>query len=161
MEASPTPPSESDNAGVPFLPPHVFLGAVVLSLIFQLLLPFFIGGGIGGFLFGFVLGAAGVALIVRCFKIFNAHGTHIRPDQPTNRLIEEGPYRYSRNPIYIGLLLVYIGMALLFGIGWFFLFLPALLMYLRFVVIAREEAYLLRRFESDYIAYCHRVGRWI
>ncbi len=156
-----TPPPEHDNAGVVPLPPHVFLGAAALSLVFHLLKPFSLGGGTDGLILGMVFGAGGMALLITCWGLFKTRGTSIRPDHPATALIIAGPYRYSRNPIYVGLLLLYVALALLLAIGWFYVFLPGIVAYLRFFVIPREEAYLLRRFGEEYEAYTHRVGRWL
>lgn len=150
-----------DSPGVSILPPQVLLGAAIASVIFNFLIPLGFNRGIGGFIFGVLLASGGIALLVTCWKLFKKHRNNVRPDQPAILLIQEGPYNYCRNPMYAGLILVYTGIAMLLGNFWFFTLLPAILAYLRFVVIAREEAYLTRRFEEEYLSYCCRVGRWI
>lgn len=72
-----------------------------------------------------------------------------------------GPYRFTRNPIYIGLSAVYLGIAALAGSLWIALMLVPALFILQFGVVLREEAYLERRFGDDYRAYRARVPRWI
>lgn len=152
---------EFDNAGVKPIPPQVFGGALVLSILLDLAMPFtLLGGGGGGAFWGLLFCGAGGTLIYSCWKLFKAHGTNIRPDQPSSQLIQQGPYNYSRNPIYVALLLIYTGLALLMGNGWMFVFLPAILLYLRMLVIEREEAYLEHKFGDAYLAYRLRVGRW-
>lgn len=160
METLQPAPDPNDNAGVPILPPYVLGGALALSLLLHLASPFTFGGGIEGRILGGMLIAGGVALMLAALKLFKKHQNNIRPDQPTTLLIQEGPYNYSRNPMYLALLLIYFGLAMLLAIGWLYVFLPAIVTYLRFVAIAREEAYLMRRFPEEYIAYTHRVGRW-
>lgn len=161
METNAPLSEAEDHAGVPILPPYVLGGALALSLLLHLAVPFTFGGGLEGRILGGMLIAGGGVLLYTCWKLFQKGGTNIRPDHPSSQLIQEGPYQYSRNPMYLALLLIYFGSAMLLAIGWFYVFLPAVLTYLRFVAIAREEAYLMRRFPEEYMAYSHRVGRWL
>lgn len=164
MEAAPEsdiPTPSDDHPGVVVLPPYAFGGALCLSALFQMIYPFSLGGGTGGIGFGLVFGAVGIALFLAAWSNYKTHGTNIRPNRPVTRMIESGPYKYSRNPVYIALLAVYVGLALLSGIGWMYVFLPTLWFYLRFYVIAQEEAYMMRRFGDAYAAYTRRVGRWM
>jgi protein-S-isoprenylcysteine O-methyltransferase Ste14 len=81
--------------------------------------------------------------------------------KPTTALVTEGPFRYSRNPIYLALTLLYVGVALLINALWILLLIVPVLLVIRYGVIAREEAYLTRKFGDTYRQYTARVQRWL
>jgi protein-S-isoprenylcysteine O-methyltransferase Ste14 len=88
-------------------------------------------------------------------------GTTIRPDKPTAKLVTDGPFRFSRNPLYLALTLMYAGLALMANSIWALLLLfPVTLVMSRFV-IRREEEYLARTFGEEYEHYQKNVRRWI
>jgi protein-S-isoprenylcysteine O-methyltransferase Ste14 len=89
------------------------------------------------------------------------HRTTFHPDREASRLVVAGPYRFSRNPIYLGLTAVYAGAALLANTLWAILLLPLVLIIVATQVIGREERYLARTFGEDYSEYCRRVRRWL
>lgn len=76
------------------------------------------------------------------------------------RLIESGPYRFSRNPMYVAWTAIYVGVALLFNAGWLAVLLPALIVYTHFGVIRREEHQLEQQFGDTYRQYRNRVRRY-
>jgi len=87
--------------------------------------------------------------------------TSIVPIRPANTLVMSGPYRFTRNPMYVGLALLTVALGLFADSWWpIALLVPVLVMVDRFV-IAPEERYLTRRFGADYIAYTDRVRRWL
>jgi protein-S-isoprenylcysteine O-methyltransferase Ste14 len=88
-------------------------------------------------------------------------GTDVRPDKPTTSLVIEGPYHFTRNPIYLGFTLAYGGIAALASSLWAALLLPFVLVVMQRGVIDREEHYLERIFGEKYVQYKNRVGRWI
>jgi len=88
-------------------------------------------------------------------------GNDPRPDRPDAAMVETGPYRRSRNPIYLGLLLGATGLALIWGTLWAWLGVAVLHGVLDRLVIAKEEAYLATRFGAAYEAYRGRVRRWM
>jgi protein-S-isoprenylcysteine O-methyltransferase Ste14 len=81
--------------------------------------------------------------------------------KPTTALVTEGPFRYSRNPIYVALTLLYVGVALLINALWILLLIVPAVLVLRYGVIAREEAYLARKFGDAYRQYMAQVRRWL
>jgi protein-S-isoprenylcysteine O-methyltransferase Ste14 len=93
--------------------------------------------------------------------LFSRHGTGLLPGQATRAMIEEGPYRLSRNPLYVGMLALYLGIALaaptLWGIGFF----PLAVLLVRWGAIRPEERYLHERFGASYDDYTRRVRRWL
>jgi protein-S-isoprenylcysteine O-methyltransferase Ste14 len=104
---------------------------------------------------------AAIALIVWALLVLLRAGTDPRPDRPDSTLVEAGPFRFSRNPIYLGFVLVVAGLALRWADLWGWLAVPAALVALDRLVIAREESYLGARFGTAYGAYARRVRRWL
>jgi protein-S-isoprenylcysteine O-methyltransferase Ste14 len=88
-------------------------------------------------------------------------GNDPRPDKPDAALVQAGPFRFSRNPIYLGLLLAAAGLALMWGTLWGWVGVAVLHALLDRLVIAKEEAYLASRFGAAYEAYRGRVRRWM
>lgn len=95
------------------------------------------------------------------FVRFKQAGTPVIPFAPSTALVVDGPYRFTRNPIYLGFAALYVALALGLGIMWSLLFLPVVLLAVDRLIIAREEPYLERRFGHDYVEYKQRVRRWI
>jgi protein-S-isoprenylcysteine O-methyltransferase Ste14 len=93
--------------------------------------------------------------------LFGRHQTGLLPGQATNVLIEEGPFRVSRNPLYVGLLALYMGLALLAPTFWGLLLFPAAVLLVLWGAIRPEEQFLHRRFGAEYDDYASRVRRWL
>jgi|SRR6266536_537342 len=104
--------------------------------------------------FGLALAFAGVAAVVR-------HRTTIVPHHPVAALLTGGVYRLSRNPMYTGLSIAYLGLALLFGSWWPLALWPLVIVAVRQLVIRPEERYLTQRFGQTYTDYQSRVRRWL
>lgn len=111
--------------------------------------------------FGIACCLAAVGLALWAIMRFRAAETHVEPHKPTTALVVAGPYRFTRNPIYLGFLLLTLGLALVAANGWGVLALPALWASLRYLVIGVEETFLLARFGAPYQAYKAAVRRWI
>lgn len=103
---------------------------------------------------GTALTAAGVAAVVR-------HRTALLPHHAVSTLVTSGAFRLSRNPMYTGFALAYLGGGLLLGSWWPLLTLPAVLVAVRRLVIDREERYLGSRFGDEYARYRQEVRRWL
>jgi protein-S-isoprenylcysteine O-methyltransferase Ste14 len=112
-------------------------------------------------LVGFIFVGLGFALGALAARRFRLAGTHLDPGRPSSQLVVTGPYRYTRNPIYIGLVLVYFGLAIALTSVWVLLLLIPVLLILQRGVVAREEAYLERKFGDSYRKYRSRVPRWL
>lgn len=112
-------------------------------------------------IFALALGTAGIGLIALAVGLFRTHKTRPEPWQPASVLVASGIYRLTRNPMYLGMAILSLAVAL------FFASLPAAALTLIAAivvdraVIAREEAYLMRRFGDDYAAYRRTVRRWL
>ncbi len=106
---------------------------------------------------------AGVAALLAAssFAAFGRRGTSALPIRPTTALATDGPYRFTRNPMYVSLALLHAAFALWFDIFWALVLLPAAVAIINFYVIAGEERYLERRFGEEYLRYKARVRRWL
>ena len=93
--------------------------------------------------------------------LFTRHRTGLLPGQATNAIIEDGPFRVSRNPLYVGLLAFYCGLALLAPTFWGLVLLPAAVLLIFWGAIRPEERYLHHRFGAAYDDYTRRVRRWL
>jgi protein-S-isoprenylcysteine O-methyltransferase Ste14 len=154
-----------DVAGVVAPPPLIYLGFLVLGLGLGYLWPLAIvrdhvatAARIGA---GAVLVAAGIAIGIVGFLQFRRAGTDVRPDRPTTALVTDGIYRYSRNPLYLAQSLIYAGVAFAADSLWALAFLVPALVVIRYGVIAREEAYLERKFGDDYRRFKAAARRWL
>lgn len=97
----------------------------------------------------------------RSLWLFGRHKTGLLSGQPTNAIIEEGPYRLSRNPLYVGLLALYLSLALLTSTFWGLVLFPAAVFLLLWGAIRPEERFLHERFGVPYDDYTRRVRRWL
>lgn len=152
--------AEADRGpGVRAPPPVLVAGALGGAWLLQRLAPAPLGPPLAEF--GAVVIFAALALIGWAVLALARAGNDPRPDRPDTVLVEGGPYRFSRNPVYLGLLLAVAGFALRWGDlwGWIALFASHLL--LDRLVVANEEAYLATRFGAAYAAYRGRVRRWL
>ena len=112
-------------------------------------------------LLGVPLLGAGLLLFLSSLRSMRRAETDVRPNKPTSSLVIEGPYRFTRNPIYLGFTLFYAGIAALANSLLSALLLPFVLVTMRRGVIEREERYLERIFGEEYLRYKARVRRWI
>ena len=105
--------------------------------------------------------AAGIALAVWGERTFAAAGTEIMPASATNKtLVTHGPFRFTRNPMYSGLVLASLGVAFFFGTLPFFVVPVLVFLLCNFVFIPFEEAKMQRQHTDQYADYSHRVRRW-
>jgi protein-S-isoprenylcysteine O-methyltransferase Ste14 len=111
---------------------------------------------VGTFLF-----AAGAAIAAWSLLIFHKARTTTVPGKASTKLVTWGPYRISRNPMYVGLVLAYLGEAGILRLVWPVLVLPLTLAYVNWIVVPVEEARLREVFGRDYREYCARVRRWV
>ena len=150
-----------DNPGVHVPPPFVYVMAIGFGVLLQRAVPLRIGGGIVRVIAAWALVAAFGALVASSFQSFWSRHTSVVPIRPATTLVVSGPYRWTRNPMYVGMALLTLGAALWLNTWWIVLLLAPVLVAIDRLVIAREEDYLRRRFGSDYEAYMQRVRRWL
>jgi protein-S-isoprenylcysteine O-methyltransferase Ste14 len=152
-----------DVPGVIALPPLIFLVFLAAAAVLEAVvpLPVLAAHDFPGYLAGAALAVGGFALIVRATGRFQAAGTNIAPNLPATALVVDGLYRRTRNPIYLGMTLVYLGVSVAAGSFWAIALAVPLVWVINTGVIAREERYLERKFGEAYRAYRVRVRRWV
>jgi protein-S-isoprenylcysteine O-methyltransferase Ste14 len=154
----------SENPGVRFPPPLIFLIGLGAGLGLEQLMPLPLVADarllwlrlLSG---GFALAAAW--LLLSALGIFRRFHTDPRPWREDSALVVEGIYKHTRNPMYLGMALASAAIALWCNSGWPLLLMAPVLAIVQRHVIAREEGYLLRRFGEDYADYRRRVPRWM
>ena len=88
-------------------------------------------------------------------------GTNVRPDQPSTAIVSDGPFRFTRNPLYLSVATMFVGIALLANSAWFLVLLIPMGLLLHFGVVLREERYLDAKFGAPYKDYRARVRRYL
>jgi len=154
------------TAQVIIRPPLAWALAVIagLALYWLVPLPFLpadlAAGGPSGLL-GALVFALALALGVWAVATMTRAGSNVPTNRPTTTIVESGPYRFTRNPIYLGMFLGLVGLAIAFDNLWLLLMLVPFALVIRYGVVAREEAYLERKFGDLYRDYRLRVRRWL
>ncbi len=152
---------ERDNAGVIAPPPLIYLGPLVLGLLLNRVLPVpFLPRGMVRTL-GWPLLGGGVLLMGWFFGTMRRADTPIDPREPVSSLVTQGPFRYTRNPAYLSMTIVYVGIALAADAPWTLVTLVPATLVIQLGVIAREERYLERLFGEEYLSYKRTTRRWI
>jgi len=151
----------AETPRVPLPPPILYAVAIGLGLWLERPLPWPLPGGTLRFWSGVVLIALAVALFGLCLRELRRHQTTINPHRAASNLVETGPFRFSRNPIYVSLTVLQVGVGLLASSTWVLLMLLWVLPLMQRLVIAREEEHLRWRFGSEYVDYSARVRRWL
>ena len=153
-----------DNAGVIAPPPLLALAAVAIGLVLDWLLPVYVLATLLSFwtrvVIGVALVAGGAALAISARQRFIEAGTNVEPWKPALHLATTGVYRYVRNPMYVGLLLMAGGIGIAFASDWALVMVLPLALVLRNGVVLREERYLEAKFGDDYRRFKERVPRW-
>ena len=102
-----------------------------------------------------------LAVAARALKSFGSAGTDDRYAKPSSTIVKDGAYARSRNPMFLGLVLIYLGLVVAVNTAWALVGIPVLILYLHFGVVRREESYLADKFGEEYASYTRRVPRWI
>ena len=153
--------SKQDTPGVITAPPLIYLAGLAIGLSLGYIaptpfLPRSLAYGLGA-----VLILIGALILAPARRVMLQAGTAIRPTIPTTALVTTGPFRFTRNPLYLSVTLFYLGIAVAFRSLWALALLPGVLAVMQRGVIDREERYLERKFGADYVRYKQRVRRWI
>jgi protein-S-isoprenylcysteine O-methyltransferase Ste14 len=155
------PSENADAPNVRIIPPFVYLVGLAIGFFVTLWVPFKLLSDSVAWALGGVLVACGALLAASAILKFKGVGTTVRPDRAASTLVIAGPYKITRNPMYLGLALVYLGIAIAGQSIWSIILLPFVLMAIQRYAIEPEEAFLKRRFGADYVNYTARVRRWI
>jgi len=152
---------DRDTAGVIAPPPLIFAIPLIVGLVANWLSPLPILAGRVGLWMGIALAIAGLGLIVTGIIEFRHANTAVVPFNPTTAIVSSGPFRFTRNPLYLGFVLIYIGASLAANTLWPLFMLPLAILVLLHGVVKREERYLERKFGTAYTDYRARVRRWM
>ena len=155
--------AQERGPSVPVPPPAVFLGGTLAGVVVDLVVPFRVvpqALALAGWVGAAVVGA-GCLLAGLAFREFHRHRTTVRVDRAPTELMTTGPYRHSRNPLYLSGAIVQIGTGIWLNNGWIIAFVLATVPFLTRVAIKREERYLAQRFGESYETYRTRVRRWL
>jgi protein-S-isoprenylcysteine O-methyltransferase Ste14 len=150
-----------DHAQIPLPPPLIFLGYLVSALVLNWAVPFATPLTTALRIVGGALVIAGIWLVGSAFSEMMKVHTTPDPHGVATSLVASGPYRFTRNPIYLGFFLIYLGFTLLAGTFWGLLLSPFLLGTVTQFIIHAEEAYLKRKFKEEYAEYSSRVRQWL
>jgi protein-S-isoprenylcysteine O-methyltransferase Ste14 len=152
---------ERDNPGIRVPPPLIYVGPLILGLMLDRRrhVPFLPRGMARGL--GLALLGGGAVLNAWFLRTIRKADVPIRTDKPVPRLTTEGPFRYSRNPSYLALAMIYAGIASVRNSLWAVLLLAPVVWVIGREVIGREERYLERAFGEEYLTYKGRVRRWV
>ena len=153
--------ASSDTAQVLVLPPLVYGAAFIIGLLLHLVFPLYILPTTLARGIGVICVLVSLPLALATLRVLSRAHTPVDPMKPTTALVTEGPFRYSRNPIYLALTLLYVGVTFLVNALWILLLVVPVLLVIRYGVIAREEAYLTRKFGDPYRQYTTQVRRWL
>jgi protein-S-isoprenylcysteine O-methyltransferase Ste14 len=150
-----------DNPGVRIPPPLLYAAAVIGGWLLNRRWPLPVGDGTSLVIGAWLLVAAWAVLAASAIGLFWRTHTSMIPVRPATALVISGPYKVTRNPMYVAFALLTLAFALFLNTWWpVLLLVPTLLAVQRFVIV-REENYLRRRFGAEYDEYARRVRRWL
>lgn len=161
--ASTTDKIEHDSPGVNIMPPAVFYACLILGGILEYSFPFDfpVLSKPAHIVLGLVIGGFGFAFMMAAHGKFKRIGTNIPTNLPAVTFVVDGAYNFSRNPMYVGGSVFFLGIGLAIGSLWMLAAYLPLGLYLALYVVPKEEAYMERVFGDEYRTYCSRVKRWI
>jgi protein-S-isoprenylcysteine O-methyltransferase Ste14 len=153
-------PQDSDTSNAVVRPPLAWLAAFVAGVAIDRLLPLrFVPGSVPAVWVGAAIFALAFAFAVWAIATIRGAGTRIETTKPTTTIVATGPYRFTRNPVYLGMIVGQVGLAVAFDSLWLLATLVPFCLVIRYGVVAREEAYLERKFGEAYLGYKARVRR--
>ena len=161
MNSAPAEKIKSATPGVIAPPPLIYAAGLAAGFLSHTVFPLRVPFGAVTTVLGLCLIGTGVLLAAAGFQAMSRVGTYVDPFKPTTALATDGPFRFTRNPLYLSLTLLYGGIALFVNLPWAILFLPIVLLIIRRGVIDREERYLEQKFGEDYLRYKRSVRRWL
>ncbi len=157
----PAEPRRKDTSGPIVRPPIAFACSLLSGLVLGRIWPLALSSSGVRESAGVLLGAASIVLFARSVGEFRKFGTPIPSSRPSTTVVRTGPYRLSRNPIYLAFTLLQLGIGLWAGNGWLLVLLIPTLALISRGVIDREEQYMTEKFGEDYLRYRRSVRRWL
>ena len=153
--------TSTDKPGVTAPPPLLYGGAFVLVLVLRWFWPMPIFGHAVALWPGLALIVLAVGIAAWGIRTMQAAGTNVNPALPTTAIVASGPFRFSRNPLYLALTLLYLGLTLAFNTWWGIVVLVPVLIIMHRGVVLREERYLEQKFGETYRQYRSKVRRYL
>jgi protein-S-isoprenylcysteine O-methyltransferase Ste14 len=155
--------SQSDERGakVHFPPPLVFAGFALLGVGLDYIAPIPFFTSVWMRVLGIAVLLGGLALMIAAVREFRRTGQDPKPWKPSPELVLQGPYLFTRNPMYVGFTIVQIGLGIALGYLWISLLAPAALLVVHFIAVVPEEKYLEEKFTDSYREYRRRVRRYM
>jgi len=151
----------NDNPKVKLPPPILFFGLGIIGVTMEYISPITIGIDFPINYLGFGINIVSIIGTWKISELFKKHKTEVKPWQTTSKIITTGPYKYSRNPIYIIFCGIPIGLGIAFNTYWaFFAFIPGLII-VYYTAVKKEEKYLEAKFGEEYLDYKRKVRRWL
>jgi protein-S-isoprenylcysteine O-methyltransferase Ste14 len=157
-------PPAQDKADILFFPPYLAIAAPVLSIVLEVIASLGLLPGWSNpltLLPGLVLLCLAGWLEVTATRSFSAAQTNVSPRRPALAVVRKGPYRFTRNPMYLGMVLLNLGLTLMFSLDWGVPIAVLLWAALHWGVVLREEAYLTEKFGEDYKVLLKSTRRWL
>jgi protein-S-isoprenylcysteine O-methyltransferase Ste14 len=151
----------SDSPNVVAIPPLVFLAGFLAGLFLQWFAPLNFFPGVAPKIIGFVVAVTSGILAISGFIAMHRAGTNIDVRRPALAIVSTGPFRFTRNPLYLSLVLISLGVALFFNLAWVAILLVPIVFMVHYGIIKREERYLESKFGQQYLEYKNRVRRWV
>ena len=153
------PTNGGPNPGL-LRPPIIFLCAILLGIVLSRAWPLhFVSPGVR--LLGPIVTACAVVLFLLSYREFRRAGTSVQGSKRSTTIVRTGPYRFSRNPIYLAFILLVLGLSVWLNTLWLFVTLVPAVGIIAVVVIPREERFLERTFNDQYSSYKAQVRRWL
>ena len=154
---------EKDGAAVRIAPPFVYLGGVIVGvLVHAFVMPLAIELSLGvRIALAVAAGVAGLVLMGGAIKLFRRTGQDPKPWESTPEIISTGVYRYTRNPMYVGMALLQIALGVGLANWWIIILVPVVLAIVYAIAVRHEEVYLERKFGDQYVHYKASVRRWL
>lgn len=157
-----TNPTRRDETGIRFPPPLIYALFFLAGYGLQRLEPVALFGSRSWpETVGLVLIGAGAAFAITAAMTFRGAGTHVNPTKPATTVVAHGPFRFTRNPMYLSMAVIYLGGVLMLGSVWPLVLFPVTIWVIRTRIIALEEAYLEAKFGAIYLEYKNKVRRWL
>jgi len=154
---------KEDHPSIPIPPPLMFFAFLGIGFLLDYLFPLkiFQLTGVARFVFSGILVAVSGYLALGSIIVLMRNKTPFDPSKPTIKIVRQGPFRLSRNPMYLALLFLLAAVAVFTGSIWMFLAVPAFLIVLNILAVRPEEEYLERNFGGRYLEYKAKVRRWL
>jgi protein-S-isoprenylcysteine O-methyltransferase Ste14 len=149
---------------LPLPPPVLLLTALVAAIILDWAPLRFLAPPVGlnlQVIVGALLVAGSLWLVMGAVQTFRREGTNVIPTRPALKIVTDGPYRFTRNPMYLGMVLFLLGISLIFSLEWGVILTPVLWIAFDRLIVAREEVYLTGKFGADYQALRDKTRRWL